>query len=1384
MSEYSENEYLQKLNTYIPDNSTQEISPRDIRDSITDLVDSSHRFLEPHFLKAKNIQSHSERQTSVGELALSKTYLVYQSGVDNSAFGYAALQGNVFGQKNTALGSYALGCNLDGNHNTAVGFSAISANIEGHGNVAVGNRALCKSKDGNFNIAIGHGAGYYVGVHDSYQFFLGSHPEASGDPCLDGSGVPLMRGDLQELKLAIGTNDLHNYGTLQVSGDVSPTTSRVSSLGNANRAWSSVNDVINFPNSNTIEVAAKLLPDLNNRDFGSMSQRWDGYFTNIFVSGLATINDLEYTTIEQYLYEAKTLHLATDGLCDADNLGLGPGAVCGYLSDQGIDGAGFEVHSSGDDYRRDYRFVYRFPDTQLQCLVEDSAYSRSHWESNISLSTVPGMHVQTDRVLGRETLSLVNEDCCGVFISGCNITVGQEVYDVCYSGLNIVDTDFNLSLSDSGIINQRFISNTDNCASASGFALRFTNTPAGEATSGVFFAVERLIPDTSNDAKFDSITVDINGNVGVSNSANFDPLTIFNVNTSGQNSTLRVSADGEFKPSLELLGNTNVRTSGFQIIYNTTNDDSILGNLGYGYGYCLVDVGDTDRHIVDFDLIKPSGDEGFEIGFMSATEQGFVGIGRTKENEDRIFTAHAPLTIHHTDRCGGLSGTISIKEQIVTPTHSDGYGKIYVKPFVVQDHLSFPMTQSPFFLDDYGNEHRLILSKYIDSDGLVYTDSKGNTFAGLNSASNKPFASTTLRNTFYGKDTGSGLTTGDDNTIMGWRSGSGISTGSCNTILGSQNMRYTNGDKNIVIGCNNIGAEASTDGFVNNSILIGTNLKSQEEILDGTIQIGSGDLPVIDGRMGTPQYLNFNVDYINLYNSDDDVGFKFKNDNNKLCVLFSSGSIVDREIGCFESDRFKADKVEVTTLHFADGTSQTTAGGGGSDTINNYNTYVTAVSGASFDENCNAIYVNDSGNIDGTKNSRSVFIGCETAFEATGWKSSVMIGSEAGRYATVENPSLSIDTASVFIGMRAGYDADASHNSVFLGTNAGKNSQSATESIFLGPNAGLYSQSKNSIAIGENALRVSEFQVIDPSSAGRNNIEILAGIEDDDRLLYQRPTYSNRLNINNVIAGDSYRRVISIGDAILSPDAPLSVRRDAEHDNNDWSHDAYSVFIDNISHENEFVPDSGFLYPLYLFSTDAANDPSHVAGSDVIIWGGDTALSGFPNVTFYQPFIDGEALGESGNLDQGASFAAGHAGGYDIFNSGLIPNDYIQTWYCRDEFVAGISCDGFKVDGDIIIEGDVINNEGDIIINNSGALKLTREGIMQDQVLSPSSFCSPTSGVLLTKVIDGENCTDGESLYVINRDSTLDIHVNAYVQVHKVNNEWRPVWVSCSGSSS
>ena len=101
--------------------------------------------------------------------------------------------------------SYSLSCNLDGKLQHSYWFSSsVVGNVEGDGNVGVGLKTLYGLRGGDFNIAIGHGAGYYVGKSDSYQFYLGSHPEASGDCCLDGSGTPLLRGDLQELKLAVG----------------------------------------------------------------------------------------------------------------------------------------------------------------------------------------------------------------------------------------------------------------------------------------------------------------------------------------------------------------------------------------------------------------------------------------------------------------------------------------------------------------------------------------------------------------------------------------------------------------------------------------------------------------------------------------------------------------------------------------------------------------------------------------------------------------------------------------------------------------------------------------------------------------------------------------------------------------------------------------------------------------------------------------------------------------------------------------------------------------------------------------------------------------------------------------------------------------------------
>jgi hypothetical protein len=290
MAEYSENGFILSLNTFLPDNSTEQISPKDVRDVFTNAVDSTHRFLELHSIKALNIESAHLRQTRVGELSLDGLDLTYESGADNTAIGYASMQGNVYGDQNTALGAYSLSCNLDGNYNTAVGFSSIVGSVEGNGNVGVGLRTLYNLRNGDFNIAIGHGAGYYVGKSDSYQFYLGAHPEASGSCCLDGSGTPLLRGDLQELKLAIGTNELHNYGTLQVSGDISPTVTRSFNLGNDNRAWRSVNGQLIFPNSDTVESKSNIIPCFDGLDLGTPELRWDGFFRDVQIYGDLTVN--------------------------------------------------------------------------------------------------------------------------------------------------------------------------------------------------------------------------------------------------------------------------------------------------------------------------------------------------------------------------------------------------------------------------------------------------------------------------------------------------------------------------------------------------------------------------------------------------------------------------------------------------------------------------------------------------------------------------------------------------------------------------------------------------------------------------------------------------------------------------------------------------------------------------------------------------------------------------------------------------------------------------------------------------------------------------------------------------------------------------------------
>lgn len=462
-------QYLDSINQLLPDNSTQEISPLDLRTSFINLVDSVPNFFYGD-LNADNFATPEFRNTRGGVLSMSKLGLAGHSSYDSSSFGYATLRNNYNGSQNTAIGSYALSCSLYGSDNTAIGFQSLSGKVTGSGNIGLGNFTLNNNKHGDFNIAIGHGAGFYSTGSESYRLYIGSIPVNIEGLCdenedlVDDGLPPLLYGDLHpnSHRLSIGTKELNNYGMLQVSGDIIPSTHRSFNIGNSNRSWDSINQTIYFSgginpgnweelvgiggppsgqvqglsNLSRMTVYGDLLPSESGVfALGNPALPWDGYFNDVVISGQLHANITTYNEISECLYECKTLHLATSGFCDHEGLGFHNSAVCGFLSDESLDGAGLEVHSSGSNYRRDYKFLYRSPDQVMSCLEADDPFSRSRWQSNISMQIESGRHLQTDRIINNNytnRIGLIHQSgCMGYFAeayeaSGQRAIIGQE----------------------------------------------------------------------------------------------------------------------------------------------------------------------------------------------------------------------------------------------------------------------------------------------------------------------------------------------------------------------------------------------------------------------------------------------------------------------------------------------------------------------------------------------------------------------------------------------------------------------------------------------------------------------------------------------------------------------------------------------------------------------------------------------------------------------------------------------------------------------------------------------------------------------------------------------------------------------------------------------
>ena len=434
----TKSDFISQLTTYLPDNSTQQISPLDLRTVITNLADSIHLLAADECIISDNLNTPSTRTTIVGKEALAERDLVGRSSYDNSAFGYQSLFGNYTGSNNTAVGVSTLSCNLYGDHNTAVGVKSITGNTTGSGNVALGNFSLQSARTGSFNIAIGHGAGHYIGDNQDYKFYLGAHP-VSGDVCdLPSASAyfsPLLYGDLQNNILGININNsLHGFGKLQVSGDASPWVNADSNLGHGSKHWKMayVSSGISYPDSGTLSITSNNpkgpgFPDqydltvrqhfdvdgnvafgtietsgeqglitvkgnivphtshiysLGSAEPGGSNLLWDGYFNDVVISGQLRANDVTYNNISECFYECKTLHLATSGFCDDGN-GFHNNSICGYMDDAVLDGACLQGHACVVGYVRYYAFIFikQHATLNTKSLEADSALTINHWRS-------------------------------------------------------------------------------------------------------------------------------------------------------------------------------------------------------------------------------------------------------------------------------------------------------------------------------------------------------------------------------------------------------------------------------------------------------------------------------------------------------------------------------------------------------------------------------------------------------------------------------------------------------------------------------------------------------------------------------------------------------------------------------------------------------------------------------------------------------------------------------------------------------------------------------------------------------------------------------------------------------------------------------------------
>jgi hypothetical protein len=860
----NKSQLVNNINSEISDQAFGQITPYDIRHNFLDIVDSIHNLTEFQDLKSKNFSTPGIRSTRVGQLSIDKLGLDGYLTEDNTAVGYASLQGNYKGIKNTAIGSFSLHCNVYGEENIALGFNSLAGNTVGHRNIGIGNYTLHFNKAGSGNVAIGNAAGYYVDRFTSNKLFIASYAGiGSGYICTNPKGdglVPLIYGDFATTQLGIGINSLHAYGKLQVAGDISPSINDTTNIGHPLYNWSSIflsrsvvlsnNTEISVSGNNQIIVKGNLSPsghDLQN--FGSISNRWNsGRFKDIYVDGTAYINTYESITTTNYFN--KTIYLATrnDG--------------SPRLKDEELINAGIVVKSSGTNYLRDYS-ISLFPEQYgMPCF--QGVFDRTVWRSNISFQVPGNGYIKADNIVSYHPDAFYAGDCYGLFFNSGITYISRK---------NVLSQTENPAASDSplcGISNINFIANS---GSNENYFVGILSPQSGVSVGQRFLTgITNRVKDANNGYKdkingFEIKYIDDSLYTVGSDLTDRFAITAYNNTSTPVNSLLFMKNNPR-----GLLGISNITEASENLLPETSfnvrsSNDAIAllsaENTGSGNiaALQLAGINNCLNHAFEISYINGSGFSDINL-YRNSNKNLFLRFydGSTTSLNSNAISIFAPtsqpnamLTIGDVNNNAVIS--LRRNESITyNPSKTASYGKLYVKP-----KSSVVQSDSIFMIDGDGNILDLYVNKFDVNDARgVYTDSRFNTFAGMCPLKRDNLNSSCRDNSIFGYNGLNSITTGYSNTCIGSNSATSVTNGFNNIILGQGSAgSLRSGSNNIFIG-NSIAN--STIPHASGNIVIGTNSIGNGNILNtiDNLFIGKSDsLILLHGVLGPAQQNKF-----------------------------------------------------------------------------------------------------------------------------------------------------------------------------------------------------------------------------------------------------------------------------------------------------------------------------------------------------------------------------------------------------------------------------------------------------------------------------------------------------------------------------------------------